>query len=116
MHTFEKLRDRLMDELDRCSEERTPSLDMIDKLTHSIKSIDTIIAMEESGYSKDDYSRRGYGNSYRNRRRDSMGRYSSRMYYDDAKDDLVRQLEDIKMHSDPGMKSMIDDFIMQVRQ
>lgn len=43
------------------------SLDVIDKLTHSIKSIDTIMAME--GYSD--------GSSYR-RGRDSMGRYVSR--------------------------------------
>lgn len=75
-------------------------LDYIDKLTHSLKSIKGVEAMEESGYSERGsyrgYSREGgmmrdggsyRGGSYRggsyargrgsNARRDSMGRYSS---------------------------------------
>lgn len=52
-------------------------LDYVDKLTHAIKSIKTTIAMEGSDYSGDD-GRYMYGRSYRGRRRDSMGRYSSR--------------------------------------
>lgn len=88
MKGMEELRDMLCEELDNIAEQgdiTTGSLDIIDKLTHSIKSIDTIMAMEESysNYSGryDDYSRRG---SYargrgRNARRDSRGRYSSRM-------------------------------------
>lgn len=65
-------------------------LEEIDKLTHALKSVKTIMAMEEGGYSHADrggsygynpntYYERGYydgGNSYR-RGRDSMGRYSS---------------------------------------
>ena len=92
MKGMEELRDMLCDELDNITaqgEITTGSLDIIDKLTHSIKSIDTIMAMEESGYSNDGrmmryddgYSRRG---SYargrgRNARRDSRGRYSRDM-------------------------------------
>lgn len=72
-------------------------LSIIDKLTHSIKSIKTVIAMEEypDGYSGEysgEYSREGgwnynrpyytsgnyYGNSGARRMRDSMGRYTSR--------------------------------------
>lgn len=67
----------------------------IQKLTHSLKSIKSVIAMEDSGYSAMGYSREGgmrdggsyRGGSYRggsyargrgsNARRDSMGRYSS---------------------------------------
>lgn len=52
----------------------------IDEITHSLKSIKTIMAMMDSEYSNDEYSREGYsrGNSYaRRRRRDSMGRYAS---------------------------------------
>lgn len=82
MHKMEMLRDRLCEELDELTgveKISTSSLDAIDKLTHSIKSIDTILAMEQSGYSNGwnlsrvpDY--RGY--SYA-RNRDSMGRYSN---------------------------------------
>lgn len=57
-------------------------VDYIDKLTHSLKSIKTAIAMlenEDGEYSHrgDGYARNYRGNSYaRNRRRDSRGRYS----------------------------------------
>jgi hypothetical protein len=89
MHEMYKLKDMLCEELEKITKKgelSAGSLDVIDKLTHSIKSIDTIIAMEDAGYSND-YSYEGNyadgrsyanrGNSYaRNRRRDSMGRYS----------------------------------------
>ena len=94
-----ELREMLCDELENVADEgqiTTGNLEIIDKLTHSIKSIDTIMAMEESGYSGRGYSRNGsYGRSYgkgyeddysrgnsyargrgRYARRDSMGRYS----------------------------------------
>lgn len=67
---MEKLRDMLCDELDeitRKGELSDRSLDEIDKLTHSIKSIDAIMAMEDGKY----------GRGRRNARRDSMGRYAS---------------------------------------
>ena len=72
-------------------------LDYIDKLTHALKSVKTTIAMMEadedgeSGYMP--YGVRG-GNSYA-RRRDSMGRYTSRrggMSYDDGMVDEIRDL------------------------
>ena len=69
-----ELREMLMDELKSITgkgELTAGSLETVDKLTHSIKSIDTICAMEEAGeYSYD-------GMSYANRNRDSRGRYSS---------------------------------------
>lgn len=75
---MEDLKYMLCDELDqfvkRGKIESINDLDAIDKLTHSIKSIDTIIAMEEAGYSNDYSYGRGRG---MNARRDSMGRYSS---------------------------------------
>jgi len=82
MKGMEELRDMLCDELDNMAEQgeiTTGSLDIIDKLTHSIKSIDTIMAMEDSYNRYDDYSRRG---SYAKRRRDSRGRYSRTMMND----------------------------------
>ena len=70
----------------------------IDKLTHAIKSIKTTIAMMEaeggtSGYDgtyTGTYGRRG---SYaRGRRRDSMGRYSSRY---SGSNDMIAELRDL---------------------
>lgn len=126
MHTLEKLRDMLMYELEECAEKdgmSSGSLDTIDKLTHAVKSIDTILAMEESGYSRDGYSyargRRG------NVRRDSMGRYSRNSYgryyrddmgysREDAKADLMEQLREMSMGADGEHKQMIDEWIRQV--
>ena len=82
------------------------SLDVIDKLSHALKSVETIIAMEEadgeysSRYYYDsrpmDGTRDGRGDSYArgrrgNVRRDSMGRYSR----DDEMDSLVENLREL---------------------
>ena len=81
-------------------------LSYIDTLSHALKSLRTIMAMEESGYSHDmgysgDYPAHGGryypGSSYareRNPRRDSMGRYSRRGYSRGG-DDVVDQLRDV---------------------
>lgn len=77
MHKLDELREMLMAELEKCSDKgelSAGSLEVIDKLSHAIKSIDTIVAMEDSGYSNNYSYARGRG---RNARRDSMGRYSS---------------------------------------
>lgn len=89
MKALEKLRDMLCDELDDLTEKgelTAGALETAHKLTDTIKNIDKIIIMDEDGeYSQagdweamgrghfGDYDR---GNSYRGRRRDSMGRYS----------------------------------------
>lgn len=95
MHKLNELREMLMEELNKCAskgELSAGSLDVVDKLTHAIKSIDTILAMEEAGYSNEGgYSgARGRG---RYAKRDSMGRYSSRggsynAYDDGSYDDM----------------------------
>ena len=120
--TMEKLRGMLCDELDEITKKgelSAGSLDTVDKLTHSIKSIDTIIAMDER-YSRDGYRMDSYDGdmSYargRNARRDSMGRYSSDGYndryseqrgysrnnrgsrysMDEAKDDMTEKLHEM---------------------
>ena len=85
-------------------------LEMIDKLTHSIKSIKAIMAMmEESGYSGHYPYMGGYGygtgsyddgayrgGSYakgRNQRRDSMGRYSGERGY--SRNDLADKMREL---------------------
>ena len=108
MHKMEELKQMLVDELNKVvkkGELSAGSLDVIDKLTHSIKSIDTIVAMEDAGYSQEGYANNRYignsyerGNSYargRNVRRDSRGRYSRDDYsMDDIKDKLQEMMED----------------------
>lgn len=84
MHMMDKLSDTLEKELEKIAEKgaiNETDLNHVDKLTHSIKSIETIQAMRDSGYSSEYpyYSNEnsyGGGNSYRNQRRDSRGRYS----------------------------------------
>ena len=93
MHKLYDLKDMLCEELEKYGDKRdlsAGSLDVVDKLAHAIKNIDTIIeAGEEEGYSE----RYMYdGGSYargrgRNARRDAMGRYSRDGYsrnYDDG--------------------------------
>jgi len=125
MHKMEELKEMLCRELDEYAKKgelSAGSLDIIDKLTHSIKSIDTIIAME--GYSGDEYSNNG---SYA-RRRDSMGRYARRGSYDyardyardysnaEAKDELKEELKGLMQDAkDDETRRMISEWIRQVR-
>ena len=86
MEKYRELEDMLCDEIDRITERKelnSSSLDVLDKLTHTLKSLKTIDAMEEysedDGYSHDSMSyARGRG---RSARRDSMGRYSNEGRY-----------------------------------
>lgn len=117
MKSYEKIKEMLCEELETIAKKgelTAGSLDTVDKLTHAIKSIETIIAMNE--YNDDGYSNRGSydgnmnGNSYTRRytrdgsmdggnsyarygnvRRDSMGRYSR----DEATDEIINRLHDI---------------------
>lgn len=138
MHDMEELREMLCDELEKITKAgkiTSGSLDLVDKLTHSIKSIDTIMAMEESGYSNnysrsyavdrydgrmkdsyDDYSRDGYSNRIRkDGRRDQRYNYSRGSYEDGYSRDLKRDLEDI-MHGTQNEeeKRMIKKWIKQL--
>lgn len=85
-----KIRQMLMDELEKY-EKKTDlsmgSLEVIHKITDTIKNIDKIEMLEEGGYSEDGgWEARGMyrdgvsynegGSSYARRKRDSMGRYS----------------------------------------
>lgn len=84
MKHMEQLKDMLCKELEEITskgELTAGSLDTIDKLTHSIKSIETIMAM--GGYSRDD----GYsmdGNSYA--RRNRFGQFSRNGSHDSSYD------------------------------
>lgn len=125
MHKMEELKEMLCEELDKITKKgelSAGSLDVIDKLTHSIKSIATIIAMDEAqGYD-------GYSGARAGRRRDSMGRYSSRgdnmmggssyarrgYSRDDAMEELVEQLRDLEMNAkDEASRRMVQKWIKQ---
>lgn len=94
MHELYELKEMLCKELKEYGEKgemSTGTLDVVDKLAHTIKNLDKIIeGYEEEGYSSRSYSD-GMGGGYRayprymrggsyarggNARRDSMGRYS----------------------------------------
>jgi len=132
MHKMEELKEMLCEELEKITKKgelSAGSLDVIDKLTHSIKSIDTIIAMEDAGYSNESgYSyARGRG---RNARRDSMGRYSRESMNDnrdgsyergysraDAKEDLMMELRELEQDAgDEETRYMIKKWIKQLEQ
>lgn len=82
------LKEKLCDELEEYARKQDMSagdLEMVHKLTDTIKNIDKISMLEEEGgYSREGYSREGgsYSRdydreaSYRSRRRDSKGQYS----------------------------------------
>ena len=102
MEELYELKDKLCKELRNYSSEdlTVGTLQTIDLLTHSIKSLVTIIAMEDGGYSNDGYEHGnsyGYDRGYSGRRyanRDSMGRYVSRDnysggYYGNSYDDRL---------------------------
>ena len=89
MEELMKLKETLCAELEEYSRKGKMSagdLEVVDKLTHTIKNLDKIIENYDEYSGAMDYSReRGYSNRYsmasgrgRNARRDSMGRYSSR--------------------------------------
>ena len=93
----------------------------IDKLTHSIKSIKTTIAMmeaedgESGRYSMPHYGSYNYGGSYR-RGRDSMGRYTSRRgySYDDGMIEELRSL--MESAPDERTKSEFRQFIAKMEK
>lgn len=130
MHAYHELKDMLCRELEdlvKKGELSPGDLDVVDKLTHSIKSLVTIMAMEDSGYSNDD----GYRYSGRNRRRDSMGRYASdgsyNRYYDDrysgrrysrdeGKDHMVQELESLMEEADsPEIREVMQNALKKLK-
>jgi hypothetical protein len=121
MHTYEELKEMLCSELEEITKKgelTAGSLDTVDKLTHSIKSLDTIMAMED--YSEDDYSNRGrsYDSMYERggrmayaRKRDSMGRYSR----DEVREDMISDLHELMANApDEKTKSEFKRFITRL--
>lgn len=106
MKELYELKDKLCEELKEYGKKdmSAGSLDVIDKLAHTIKNLDKIIEYYDEGesgmhpYAYDGMNRgsyRGsYYGSYRGRKRDSMGRYSSDGYSRHGLSDKLRDLMD----------------------
>ena len=108
MKELYELKDLVCDELKEYGKKGEISmgnLDVIDKLSHTLKSLETIIAMNEANGGNSEYypmgsyrgsyndggnysGRSSYARGRMNARRDSMGRYSR----DDQMDNMVDQL------------------------
>lgn len=132
MKALHELRDMLSQEIDEITKKgelTAGSLDTVDKLTHSLKSIDTIIAMHGGD---DEYSQRGYSNTdghmgggysgnypryyyakNGNQRRDSRGRYSR----DDGREQMIEQLRDMMNDApDDHMREAIRKCVEQMER
>lgn len=127
MEYMHELKEKLCDELEeiaRKGELGAGDLEIIHKLTDTIKNLDKI-GMLEDGYSQAgdwEIEGRAYnrGSSYSRRKRDSMGRYSrdgrmmrsgyrdGRMYSRaEAKDDIMDQIEDMMGDADEKEKTIL---------
>ena len=108
MDYMHELKEKLCDELEeiaRKGELGAGDLEIVHKLTDTIKNLDKIEMLEDGGYSQAgdwEIEGRAYnrGNSYARRKRDSMGRYSregrgGRGGYSrhDAKEAMMEQME-----------------------
>lgn len=118
LKTYHDLKDMLCEELDeitRKGELTAGSLDTVDKLTHSIKSLETIIAMNEAQDGESGYYPY-MGRSYQ--RRDMRGRYSreNRGYSrDDARDSMIHELREIMQDApDDHTKKRFQSFIREL--
>ena len=129
MEYMHELKEKLCDELDeiaRKGELGAGDLEIIHKLTDTIKNLDKIEMLEDGGYSQagdweaDMRGTYGRGSSYRGRKRDSMGRYSrdgrmmrggyrdGRMYSRaEAKEYIMDQIEDMMGDADEKEKTIL---------
>ena len=125
MEYMHELKEKLCDELEEIAnkgELGAGDLEIIHKLTDTIKNLDKI-GMLEDGYSQAgdwEIEGRAYnrGNSYARRKRDSMGRYSrdgrAMRYRDDrmysraeAKEDIMDQIEDMMGDANEKEKAIL---------
>lgn len=111
MEYMHELKEKLCEELEEIARKGdlgAGDLELVHKLTDTIKNLDKIEMLEEDdGYSRagdweaDMRGTYGRGSSYRGRKRDSMGRYSrnyrdGRMYSRaEAKEEIADRIEDL---------------------
>lgn len=135
MSLWDEIKEGYTYELEKCWDKYRQSRDLsgsmletIDKLTHTIKSVATIEAMDDAGFSKDSESYAGHL-SYAGRKRDSMGRFSrndGRMYdagrsygysRTDAKAELMEHLHGLMENAEnEKTRSMVHKWIEQAER
>lgn len=127
MHKLQELKESLCDELEKYSgKDITPgTLEVVDKLSHTIKNLDKIIEKYEGesyGYSMNyGQNSMNYGGSYgernlggmsgagrRGARRDSMGRYSR------GGGDMVSELRELMQEAPENMRGEFQKLISKV--
>lgn len=133
MNEIYELKEKLLKELEeygRKGDLSTGSLEVVDKLAHSVKNLCKILEESDEGYSGRSYADgrmyggegRSYGDgrSYArgrtgNVRRDSMGRYSRNGYSYDG-EDMADQLRDLMNDAPDHIKSDIQRLINKVEK
>jgi hypothetical protein len=141
MEYMHKIKKMLCKELEEYGDKKSLSsadVEMIHKLTDTVKNLDKIEMLEgNDGYSEtypyymggSSYAGRGRG---RNARRDSMGRYSSdmgssyddyseermdrRYSRDDAKDHLMHKLGEMMEDADPKQREALEEAMHKIRK
>ena len=118
---MEKLKEMLWEELEEISrkpEMGAGDLEIVHKLTDTIKNIDKICMLEDGGgYSRDDGMYHGRGSSYAGRpgrrggsRRDSRGRYSR----DEGRSEMLEHIEMAMDAADEKDRETIKRLIRQL--
>lgn len=133
MKELYELKDMLLDKLKEYSKKgdlTSSSLDVVDKLSHTVKNLCKIIEEYENEEYSGEYRNRGGNSSYernsyersyargrgRNARRDSMGRYS-REGYSRAGEDMVSELRELMEDApDEQTKKEFQRFIQKMEQ
>lgn len=127
MNEIYELKERLLKELEeygRKGDLSTGSLDVVDKLAHTVKNLCKILEESDEGYSNGMRYTDGRmytdGRSYArgrtgNVRRDNMGRYSRNGYSYDG-EDMVDQLRDLMADAPDHVKSDIQRLINKVEK
>lgn len=141
MEYIDKIKKMLCRELEEYGEKNRVSgsdLEMIWKLTDTVKNLNKIEMLEDGGYSERGYSRamsydddmsyargRGY-----NARRDSMGRYSSDGSYNDysensyarrysrdgVKDHIISKLGEMMEEADPNEREILKQTMRKIEK
>lgn len=136
MEYMEKIKRMLCKELEEYGEQKSISasdVEMIHKLTDTIKNLDKIEMLEDDGYSGH-YPMYDDGVSYargrgRYAKRDSRGRYSSEMdsdysdrryekrySRDDAKDHMMNKLGEMMEDADPNEREALKEAMRKIER
>lgn len=121
MHDIYELKEKLLKELEEYGRKgvSTGSLDVVDKLAHTIKNLCKILEESDGYSSRYDDGHMTYRGSYargrRNAKRDTMGRYSSNGY-SYGSEEMVDQLEDLMADAPEQVKQDIQRLINKVEK